>query len=91
MAHDMTLGETVELYPKKANDWMARGWKEATRWGFCGEFTPVDEMDDKGQHAHVTGSHEVHESTGPGSKILSIVHLEHKEEGKKAELHSLPL
>ncbi|EGU81280.1 hypothetical protein FOPG_15576 [Fusarium oxysporum f. sp. conglutinans race 2 54008] len=91
MAHDMTLGETVELYPKKANDWMARGWKEATRWGFCGEFTPMEEMDTKGQPAQITGFHEIHESTEAGSQKVSIVHFEYKGEEKKAELHNLLL
>ncbi|KAH7028919.1 uncharacterized protein B0I36DRAFT_324743 [Microdochium trichocladiopsis] len=41
MAHDMTLGGTIELYPKPANDWMAKGWKNKTRWRFLESFNPL--------------------------------------------------
>ncbi|KXJ88815.1 hypothetical protein Micbo1qcDRAFT_197147 [Microdochium bolleyi] len=40
MAHDMTLGGTIELYPRPANDWMAKGWKDTTRWRFLESFRP---------------------------------------------------
>jgi hypothetical protein len=33
-AHDTTLYDTLEYYPKPANDWRAKGWKQAGRWKF---------------------------------------------------------
>lgn len=35
-AHDPSLWscKTVEFFPKPANQWRARGWREQTRWGF---------------------------------------------------------
>lgn len=43
MAHDGSLADVVELYPKSANAWMAKGWKEKSRWGFLGSFAAVEE------------------------------------------------
>jgi hypothetical protein len=48
MAHDGSLCDVIDLYPKKANDWMAKGWKERSRWGFCSTFTPL-EVDSQAQ------------------------------------------
>lgn len=42
MAHDMSLGDVVDLYPKPANGWMAKGWKEKSRWRFLNSFTPAE-------------------------------------------------
>ncbi|GKU07704.1 unnamed protein product [Fusarium langsethiae] len=91
MAHDMTLGDTVDLYPKSANGWMAVRWKETTRWGFCGEFTPLDEAGaETGKSAPPAGLHDVRDSAQE-PKVASVVHLEYKEEEKKARLHDLTL
>ncbi|KAJ1334950.1 N-acyl homoserine lactone hydrolase [Microdochium nivale] len=43
MAHDMTLGGVIDLYPKPANAWMVKHWKEQTLWGFLDSFTPAVE------------------------------------------------
>ena len=43
MAHDMSLCDVIDVYPRSANAWMANGWKERSRWKFLNEFTPVDE------------------------------------------------
>lgn len=92
MAHDMTLGDTVDLYPRKANDWMAKRWKEETRWGFCGEFTPLDGETGakKGNPAAPEGHHEVRDSA-QDPKVASIVHMDYTDADKKAMLHDLTL
>lgn len=38
MAHDGSLHDVVDFYPKGANAWMAKGWKEQSRWGFLSSF-----------------------------------------------------
>ena len=38
VAHDNTLMGVVDFYPKSANDWQARGWKDRSRWAFLGTF-----------------------------------------------------
>ncbi|BCS02206.1 MBL fold metallo-hydrolase [Aspergillus luchuensis] len=43
MAHDMSLRDVVDLYPKPANMWMTKGWKEKSRWGFLKSFKPAEE------------------------------------------------
>lgn len=43
MAHDASLDDVVDFYPKMANDWMAKGWKDESRWGFLGSFAPDEE------------------------------------------------
>ncbi|KXJ87178.1 hypothetical protein Micbo1qcDRAFT_208568 [Microdochium bolleyi] len=43
MAHDMTLGGVIDLYPRPANAWMAKRWKEQTWWKFLVSFTPAIE------------------------------------------------
>ncbi|PNP77100.1 gamma-lactamase [Fusarium nygamai] len=87
MAHDMTLVGTVDLYPKKANNWMSRRWKEDTRWGFCGDFTPLDEevVADVVNSAAPEGHHEVRDSV-QDPKVTAIVHMEYTEVDKKANL-----
>jgi glyoxylase-like metal-dependent hydrolase (beta-lactamase superfamily II) len=42
MAHDSSLADVIDLYPKSANEWMAKGWKEASFWGFLGTFAAVE-------------------------------------------------
>lgn len=36
-AHDMAVEGVVDLFPATANDWKARGWKEASLWGFLSD------------------------------------------------------
>lgn len=39
IAHDRTLYEVVEYFPKSgANEWKAKGWKTEGRWRFLGDF-----------------------------------------------------
>ncbi|KAI5363207.1 putative metallo-beta-lactamase, ribonuclease Z/Hydroxyacylglutathione hydrolase [Septoria linicola] len=33
-AHDASLFDVLEYLPKNANDWKAKGWKDAWRWAF---------------------------------------------------------
>ncbi|KAL8389032.1 hypothetical protein RB595_008844 [Gaeumannomyces hyphopodioides] len=44
LAHDTTLAGVIDLYPKPANEWMAKGWKEKTRWRFLGTFAPEEDV-----------------------------------------------
>ncbi|KAH0841831.1 hypothetical protein FOPE_06906 [Fonsecaea pedrosoi] len=37
-AHDDTIAGVVDLYPKRANAWKARGWREKTMWTFLRDF-----------------------------------------------------
>ncbi|KAH6988903.1 hypothetical protein BKA56DRAFT_611187 [Ilyonectria sp. MPI-CAGE-AT-0026] len=37
-AHDSSLLDIVEFFPKTANNWMAKGWKEKARWQFLADF-----------------------------------------------------
>ncbi|PTD07577.1 Cytochrome P450 monooxygenase andK [Fusarium culmorum] len=37
-AHDMSIMGVVDEFPKTANDWKAKGWKEKTRWRFLNDF-----------------------------------------------------
>lgn len=37
-AHDRSLVDIIDFYPKSANDWKARGWKESSRWRFLEDF-----------------------------------------------------
>jgi len=43
MAHDCSLVGVVDLYPKTANAWMEKGWKEQSRWGFLSSFAATVE------------------------------------------------
>ncbi|KAK1974557.1 metallo-beta-lactamase superfamily protein [Colletotrichum cereale] len=37
-AHDAGLHGVVDLFPKGANEWKRKGWKESGRWLFLGDF-----------------------------------------------------
>ncbi|RYP58072.1 hypothetical protein DL769_009125 [Monosporascus sp. CRB-8-3] len=37
-AHDNTLYDVVELYPKDATDWKDKGWQQEGRWRFLEDF-----------------------------------------------------
>lgn len=38
VAHDRTLYDLVEYFPKSANEWSGKGWKEEGRWRFLRDF-----------------------------------------------------
>ncbi|CRG84048.1 hypothetical protein PISL3812_01389 [Talaromyces islandicus] len=38
IAHDKSLPGVIEFFPKKANEWKEKGWKEASRWRFLEDF-----------------------------------------------------
>lgn len=38
IAHDMSLFDVVDFYPKMANDWKAKGWDDQGRWRFLRDF-----------------------------------------------------
>jgi len=42
IAHDSTLLDNLDFYPKKLNDWKAKDHKKQVLWSFCGDFK-VDE------------------------------------------------
>lgn len=46
MAHDMSLQGVVDFYPKRANEWLAKGWKEKSRWRFLSSFVPIEDVSD---------------------------------------------
>jgi hypothetical protein len=37
-AHDETLRGIIDQFPKKADQWLAKGWKEKSRWQFVREY-----------------------------------------------------
>ena len=37
-AHDASLRTNVDLFPKNANDWKKKGWREKILWHFLGDF-----------------------------------------------------
>lgn len=39
VAHDKSLLEVIELFPKWANDWRSRGWAKQARWSFLKDLT----------------------------------------------------
>ena len=44
IAHDYTLLEVVDFFPREANGWKAKGWKEEGRWRFLGDFQRAVEI-----------------------------------------------
>lgn len=38
VAHDASLMDIVDFYPKSANGWRRQGWKDAGRWRFLRDF-----------------------------------------------------
>lgn len=51
-AHDESLLEIVDFFPKKANDFMQKGWVKTARWKFLMDFAKAvgyeDEVEGKG-------------------------------------------
>ncbi|KAF5709068.1 metallo-beta-lactamase superfamily [Fusarium mundagurra] len=84
MAHDMTLVGTIDLFPEKANNWMSRRWKEDTRWGFCGDFTPLDE--DIGADVVNSAAPEVHHEVRDSVQDPKVAAVEYTDIDKKVSL-----
>ncbi|KAB5578575.1 hypothetical protein GE09DRAFT_1214739 [Coniochaeta sp. 2T2.1] len=40
-AHDEFIRDVVDLYPKNANDWKAKGWREKAMWAFLADLAPA--------------------------------------------------
>lgn len=38
MAHDSSLMDVVDFFPKSANNFKNKGWKEKGRWAFLKDF-----------------------------------------------------
>ena len=49
IAHDNTMLDLVEFFPRSANDWQKKGWKERGLWKFLGDFTEAvrDQAEDQ--------------------------------------------
>ena len=45
IAHDQSLFDVVEFYPKSANEWQAKGWAKEGQWRFLGDFDAGAEKD----------------------------------------------
>jgi hypothetical protein len=39
IAHDSSVLDVIEQFPKSANDWKAKNWKEQCKWRFLQDFT----------------------------------------------------
>ena len=44
IAHDFTLLDVMDFFPREANDWKAKGWKEKGRWRFLKDFQRAVEL-----------------------------------------------
>lgn len=40
IAHDQSLFDVVDFYPKPANEWKAKGWAREGQWRFLADFNP---------------------------------------------------
>jgi hypothetical protein len=40
LAHDGSLLDVLELFPKTANDWKTKAWKEKSHWRFLPQLCP---------------------------------------------------
>ena len=38
LAHDETVGDVIDLFPKSVNSWKQQGWAEKARWMFLRDF-----------------------------------------------------
>lgn len=47
LAHDMSLRGTIEVFPKAANDWKQKGWKDQSRWRFLSDLAVAAAEDQK--------------------------------------------
>ena len=37
-AHDASIREVVDLFPKNANEWQKKGWRDTLFWAFLADF-----------------------------------------------------
>ncbi|KAJ3538151.1 hypothetical protein NM208_g6034 [Fusarium decemcellulare] len=44
LAHDNSLLDVIDFFPKRANDWKEKGWKEESRWRFLKDFQASVEL-----------------------------------------------
>lgn len=44
LAHDESIRDHIDLFPKAINDWKAKGLRSATRWLFCKDFAAALEQ-----------------------------------------------
>lgn len=49
MAHDQALFPIIDLYPKSANEWKAKGWRERGLWRFLRDFTTSEGQGEEGR------------------------------------------
>lgn len=49
IAHDATVRDVVDHFPKSINDWKGRRWGKDTKWAFFKDFQKHWEL--QGQHA----------------------------------------
>jgi hypothetical protein len=40
-AHDMWISDIVDFFPKSANDWKSKGWREDVMWRFLADLSPA--------------------------------------------------
>jgi glyoxylase-like metal-dependent hydrolase (beta-lactamase superfamily II) len=78
MAHDCSLAGVVDLYPKTANAWMGKGWKEQSRWGFLSSFAVTVEENapstsDSSQNGGAKGKESRKDSRASGMMLPWIV------------------
>lgn len=38
LAHDTSLLDVIDFFPKRANEWKEKGWKQTSRWRFLADF-----------------------------------------------------
>jgi len=46
-AHDWSLKDVVEYFPRSSNDWKRKGWKETGRWRFLADFQKAVDLASK--------------------------------------------
>lgn len=68
IAHDVGLLPVLDFFPNGTiNEWQAKGWKEATAWGFVNEL-PVDGK--PGRPMIVDGLYREGKKVGGGPEVL---------------------
>jgi hypothetical protein len=47
LAHDVSLRDSIEVFPQTANNWKKKGWKDQTRWRFLSDLATAAADDQK--------------------------------------------
>lgn len=55
LAHDHWLMDIVELFPRVANDWKAKQWREKSKWRFLLDFAPSSSVSEGSLTGHSDG------------------------------------